>query len=116
MMDATIHMTVPSEKWKEILQTFKAILGPIRSEQGCIGCHCYVDAESENTIFFRNEWSSREALEAHLRSVHFSVLIGAMKLLKDEPEIRFHTIASTAGAEAITAARRHGHADTDRRQ
>lgn len=106
MMDATMHMTVPPEKWKEILQTFKAILGPIRSEQGCISCHCYVDAETDNTIFFKNEWETMEALESHLRSVHFSVLIGVMKLLDRQPNIRFDTITSTAGAEAITAARR----------
>jgi quinol monooxygenase YgiN len=107
-MDATIHMTVPPEKWKEILQTFKAIMGPIRSEQGCMSCNCYVDAEADNTIFFKNEWTTQEALDDHLRSVHFSVLIGAMKLLDSKPDIRFDTIISTEGAEAIAAARQCG--------
>lgn len=108
MMDATIHMTVPPEKWKEILQTLKALMGPIRSEQGCICCNCYVDAEADNTLFFKNEWTTRAALEDHLRSVHFSVLIGAMKLLDSKPLIRFDTISSTEGVEAIAAARQFG--------
>lgn len=106
MIDATIKITVPPEKRKEVLQTFKAILGPIRREQGCISCNCYVDVEAENIIFFKEEWKTSEDLDTHLRSVHFGVLIGAMKLLIKEPEIRFNTIASTAGAEAIKAARR----------
>jgi len=105
MIDATIKITVPPEKRKEVLQTFKSLLGPIRREQGCISCNCYMDIETENTIFFKEEWKSSEELDTHLKSVHFSVLIGAMKLLIKEPEIRFDNIASTAGAEAVTAAR-----------
>ena len=96
---------MPPEKRKEVLQTFKALLGPIRREHGCISCNCYVDVEAENIIFFKEEWKTSEDLDTHLRSVHFGVLIGAMKLLIKEPEIRFNTIASTAGAEVIEAAR-----------
>lgn len=105
MIDATIKLSVPPEKRNEILQTFKAILGPIRLERGCISCNCYVDIEAENTFFFIEEWKTSRDLDAHLRSVHFGVLLGAMKLLAEEPDIRFHTIASMAGAEAIKTAR-----------
>lgn len=104
MTDAILKLTVPLEKLKEVLQTLLALLGKIRREPGCISCNCYVDIEAENIIFFREEWRTGEDLAAHLRSVHFSVLIGAMKLLNEEPDIRFNTIASTAGVEAITAA------------
>ena len=104
MIDATIKITVPPEKRKEVLQTFKAILGPIRREQGCISCNCYVDVEAENIIFFKEEWKTNEELDTHLRSIHFGVLIGAMKLLNKEPDIRFNTIDSTAGAELIKTA------------
>ena len=106
MIDATIKVTVPPEKRKELLQTFKAILGPIRGEQGCLCCNCYVDIEAENRFFFYEEWQSRQDLDAHLRSAHFGVLIGAMGLLEIEPEIRLNTIASTKGAETVTAARK----------
>ena len=104
MIDATIKMTVSPEKLKEVLQTFTAILGPIRREQGCISCNCYVDVEAENIIFFKERWKTHEDLDIHLRSSHFGVLVGAMKLLNKEPEIRFNTIASTAGAEAVKTA------------
>ena len=104
MIDATIKMTVPPEKQKEVLQTFKAILGPIRRERGCISCNCYVDAEADNIIFFKEVWNTSAELDTHLRSNHFGVLIGAMNLLTKDPEIRFNTIASTVGADAIKAA------------
>jgi len=105
MIEATIKMTVPAEKRKEVLQTVKAILGPIRRERGCISCHCYADVEDESVFFFEEVWKTREDLEDHLRSDHFSVLNGAMRLLRAEPDIRFNTIVSTVGLEAIKAAR-----------
>jgi len=105
MVEATIKITVPPEKLKEVLQTFKAILDPIRRKQGCISCNCYVDVEAETGIYFREEWKTSENLDTHLRSVHFGVLIGAMKLLTKEPDIRFNTIAHSVGAEAIKIAR-----------
>jgi quinol monooxygenase YgiN len=105
MIDATIKMKVPVGKRKEILQTMKAILGPIRRELGCISCNCYVDVEDEGIFFFKEEWMTREDLGNHLRSDRFAVLVGAMSLLNADPEIRFNTVESLAGAEDIKAAR-----------
>ena len=106
MIEAIIKIEVPPEKRKELLQTFKGLLGPIRGEQGCLRCNCYVDIEAENFFCFLEEWQTHEDLDAHLRSVQFGVLNGAMSLLEMEPEIRFCTIATTAGAEAVAAARK----------
>ena len=105
MIESTIKMTVPVEKRKEVLQTVKAILGPIRRERGCISCNCYVDVEDENVLFLEEEWKTRKDLKNHLRSDHFGVLNGAMRMLRVEPDIRFNTITATAGPEAIKAAR-----------
>jgi quinol monooxygenase YgiN len=106
MIQASIRITVPPEKLKEVLQTFKAILGPIRNERGCISCSCYLDAEVENNICFLEEWQGGSDLDAHLRSENFGVIAGAMDLFIAEPQVRFQTIASTAGMEAMTVARR----------
>lgn len=104
MIETTIKMTVPAEKRKEVLQTVKAILGPIRRERGCVSCNCYVDVEDERVLFIEEEWKTREDLDNHLRSDQFGVLSGAMRLLRVEPDIRFNTISSTAGPEVIKAA------------
>jgi quinol monooxygenase YgiN len=104
MIAAIITMTVPNEKRKEILQTLRAILDPIRREQGCIRCTCSVDVEDECALLFEEEWNTRDDLVLHLRSEYFGVLDGAMRMLRVEPEIRFNTIVSTAGAEIIESA------------
>ena len=71
MIDAKLKLTVPPEKRKEIIQTFMAILGPIRELQGCLSCNCYVDIEAEDNLFFKEEWNTREDLDSHLKSDHF---------------------------------------------
>jgi hypothetical protein len=48
---------------------------------------------------------TREDLDNHLRSDRFAVLIGAMSLLNADPEVRFNTVESMAGAEDIKAVR-----------
>jgi len=100
-MDASIKLTAPPAKLREILQAVGAMLGPIRLEQGCISCHCYVDIESENSIYIKEEWETRDDLGAHMRSVHFGILLGALKMLTEEPEIRFNSIISTTGVEEL---------------
>ena len=105
MLDAKIKMCVPANKRMEVLQTIKTLLDTIRNEPGCISCTCCVDAEDEHIIIFTQEWDTNENLAAHLRSDPFTILLGAMKLLSIEPEIRINTISATAGAEAITKAR-----------
>lgn len=104
MIDVTIKMTVPANKRSEILHTIKGLLVQIRQEQGCVSCHCYRDIEVEDIVILKQEWKTNEALETHLRSGHFKVLLGAMKLLSIEPEIKFNTIVATKGVEAIAAA------------
>ncbi len=101
MIDASIKLTTPPAKRKEILQAVKAILEPIRLEQGCIECHCYVDIEAENSIYIKEEWETRDDLDAHVRSAHFGILLGAMKMLTEEPEIRVNSISSTTGLEEL---------------
>ena len=105
MIGTTIKMTVPAGQRKELLQTVKAMLGPIRCESGCISCNCYEDVEDENVLFFEEEWKARQDLENHLKSDHFGVLNAAMRLLQVEQYIKFNTIASTPGPETINEMR-----------
>ncbi|AMV73766.1 putative quinol monooxygenase [Desulfuromonas sp. DDH964] len=105
MIDATIKMSMPLDKRREILQTIQTLLDPIRNEPGCASCYCSVDTEADHILIFRQEWNTNEDLATHLQSDHFGVLLGVMKLLSIEPEIRFNSIATTSGVEAITKAR-----------
>ncbi|MBT1071053.1 putative quinol monooxygenase [Pelotalea chapellei] len=105
MLDVTITMNVPPEKRKEVLQTVKVILGPIRRQRGCIRCNYYSDVEDESKFCFREAWRTRADLDNHLRSDRFGVLIGALSLLSVEPDVDIATVSSIAGPEVIKSVR-----------
>ena len=101
MFLAFIKMRVIPEKHKELLQTFQSIVAQMRKENGCVDSNFYQNAENENDFFLVEAWESRETLDDHLRSVRFTVLMGARSLLSRPPEIMIHTVSNSSGLEAV---------------
>jgi quinol monooxygenase YgiN len=86
-----IRMKVLSEKRLELSQTMTSLCASIRKEKGCRRCDFCRSMEDENRLLLLEEWDTREALMAHLKSNHFRVIRGAMSLLKEPYEMMFHT-------------------------
>ena len=95
-----IKMNVRSEKHKELLQTFQSIVAQMRTENGCVDSNFYQNAENENEFFLVEEWKTRKALDDHLQSVRFTVLMGAGSLLSRPPEIMIHPVSHSSELEA----------------
>ena len=57
--------------------------------------------EDENRLFLLEEWDTQKNLKNHLKSERFTVLQGAMNLLKEPYKIMFHTVFHPAGMEEI---------------
>jgi quinol monooxygenase YgiN len=60
----------------------------------------YQNAENENDFFLVEAWENRKTLDDHLRSVRFTVLMGARILLNRPPEIMIHTVSNSSELEA----------------
>ena len=101
MILAFIKMNVRPEKCKELLQTFQSIVVQMRKENGCVDSNFYRNAENENEFFLVEAWENRKTLDDHLRSVRFTVLMGARSLLSRPPEIKIHTVSNSSGLEAV---------------
>ena len=96
-----IKMDVKPEKQKELLQTFQSIVAQMRKENGCVDSKFYQNAEYENEIFLVEESQTRKALDDHLRSNRFTVLMGARSLLSRPPEIMIHTVSNSSELQAV---------------
>jgi quinol monooxygenase YgiN len=92
MILVIIRMKVNSEKRMELSQTLASLSGNIWTEKGCQRCDFCQSIEDENLLFLLEEWDTEKNLKTHLKSEHFRVLRGAMTLLKEPYEMRFHTI------------------------
>ena len=105
MIVSSTKISVPPENLKEFLQTLHSLIGRIRHERGCVSYNLYQDVESEEAFILNGEWETKADLDNHLRSDRFGVLMGALNLLSDTPEISLNTLAHTAGIEAFKALR-----------
>ena len=105
MIVSTLIMNVQPENRREFLQTLCSLIQTTRNEKGCISHHAYQDLENSNHFLSTADWESQADLDNYLRSDRFSVLMGAVRLLCEPPEFQFKEIVTTAGVEAIGAAR-----------
>jgi quinol monooxygenase YgiN len=101
MIVSSTRISIPPENRKEFLQTLNPLMGRIRNEKGCIRYNVYQDVENANDFMFIEEWETQADLDEHLRSDRFGVLLGALRLLSDTPEIRFSLIGQTTEIEAL---------------
>ena len=101
MILVIIRMKVLSEKRMELSQTIASLSGSIRMEKGCRRCDFCQSIEDENRLFLLEEWDTQENLVTHLKSGYFSVLRGAMNLLKEPYEMMFHTVFHPVGMEEL---------------
>jgi quinol monooxygenase YgiN len=101
MILVIVRMKVLSEKRLELSQTIALLIGSIRTEKGCQRCDFCQSAEDENKLYLLEEWDTQKNLISHLKSGRFSILRGAMNLLREPYEMMFHTVFHPAGMENI---------------
>ncbi len=106
MIIVTLRMTAPPGKRDEFLHALRLLMGPIGVESGCLSCHVYRGAESENDLVIIQEWTTQADLEHHLRTDHFKKVLIMIEMSSEPPDILFHTIEHTAGIEIIENAQR----------
>lgn len=79
MLSARI-VAYPAER-RELSQALLAWAGATRHETDLVAAHVYEDLELPAVFSLVTEWSSAAALDAHLRSEAFGILLGALKIL-----------------------------------
>jgi len=84
-------------KRRELRQTLELLAAQTLTEKGCLESSLYQRAEDDTDFLLISAWESREALDDHLQSARFSVLLGAKSLLSRPPKVEIHTVAASAG-------------------
>jgi quinol monooxygenase YgiN len=107
VIQATIRMTIPPQKSREILRILRSIADKCLDEPGCLSCHIYEDLQEKNVLMLEELWRSEEDLNLHLRSDDYRNLLLVLEMALKEPEVKFDTIASSTGIETIEKARSH---------
>ena len=103
MLQITIHAR--DDKRKELLRACRLITDQTRQKSGCKSSQLSQDNDNKNIITLEQQWEQRSFLNDYFRSDHFSVLLGAMKLLGRTYEIRVNGNNQKEGLEAVQMAR-----------
>jgi len=94
---STASISVRPENKKELCLTVASLLNPIRREPGCLSYRFYAEAGDENSFLLMGEWESREALNRHLESKNFAVLMGSITLLAKISTVDFKLLSEFNG-------------------
>ena len=101
MVIASLKIIVPHKKQQSALQTIRAVLGWTCAQPGCISMAFYQDTNDPESMVLLEEWEDWSSLEDHIRSDSYRSILELMELSSEQPGIKFNTISSTKGIEAI---------------
>jgi quinol monooxygenase YgiN len=86
----TVFLRVYSKAREEFLQTFRSLSDELKGTQGLKKIELYQDVDDANAFHLAEEWITQDDLNKHLDSERFRVLMGALKVLSEEAEIRYY--------------------------
>jgi len=105
MILVTLRMAIPVQKRVEALKILRSMVARNQAQPDCVFCRICEDILEDNVLQFEEMWRSEEELERHLRSDQYHKVLLVMEMALKQPEIRFDTISSSTGIEAIEKAR-----------
>jgi quinol monooxygenase YgiN len=100
MIIRTTRVDALPAKRQEFIQAMTALASEILNEMGCRECSFFQDTEDENRFTLKEKWANQQALDKHLQSDIYTVLVGAINLLTKNPEINKCTTESLEGDES----------------
>ena len=76
-------------KEAELKNALVSLVAPTRKEAGCINYDLHVSPEDAGKFLFHENWTSKAALDAHLKNTHIQVLLPRLdELCVGMPEIK----------------------------
>ncbi len=89
----------------KVIASLIPLLGSTRAQPGCGACSLLCDVEDPDILVLHEEWDTQEQLDRHLASAEYRLVLAAIDMSRDEPQIHFDTVATRAGLEIVEAVR-----------
>ena len=106
MIKITINVKARAHKLKEFLQTLDGLIVELRKEKGNLSYQYQQNNPDKNAIHIQAEWQGWDTLESHFRGNFFAVLLGAIRVLCEEPDVKIEDGSKMMGMEAIDEVRK----------
>lgn len=73
------------EHLEQIHELYKELVKLTRDEEGCVQYELFADFNAPEKLTMIETWESREALDQHLTSAHFTRIVPVLKQLMAQP-------------------------------
>ncbi|MCK4885857.1 MAG: antibiotic biosynthesis monooxygenase [Planctomycetes bacterium] len=70
---------------EEVKKELMALIGPTRSEEGCVQYNLHQSADNPSVFMFYENWISQEAFNEHIQTMHLQSLLNKADELFAEP-------------------------------
>ena len=108
MIVCTITLTVSEKDRRKVISSLLPVVGSTRVQPGCQVCSMLADVDDPRVLVLWEEWDTQENLDRHLRSPDYRLVIAAMELSQEAPQINFSSVDNRSGIEVVEAARLPG--------
>lgn len=75
MIKVVAKKLIQEGKVEEVIKLYKELVEASRKEEGCIKYELYEDEKDSRILAVIEEWESKDALDKHMNSEHFTRLV-----------------------------------------
>lgn len=97
----TIRLTADEKTRPQLLDSLKGIQETVRAHPRCDHYCLHQSLSNPGKLALIGEWQTQEAMNEHIRSEAFRVVLAAIDLSSEKPEICFDKLVSREGLEYL---------------
>lgn len=101
MIKIFIKLKTLKNNESEVQQILSSLVQKFVNEKGCTSVDFNNKNDDHRVFDFLSEWESIEDLNGHLKGKYFSVLLGALKVLCEKPDIKINSDKEIFGMDYI---------------
>ena len=93
MLTLRLRMEFRPERFDQAAAVLRALLGPVRAEEGCRATRLLRDADGACALTWVEEWRTEDDFERRLRSPTFRRLLAVIELAATTPVVEIDSVA-----------------------
>jgi quinol monooxygenase YgiN len=105
MIMSTVRLAISERHRPEVLRTLRVLMGHATAKAGCAGFSISQDLTHPETLTICDQWATREALDEHLRSAEYRLLLAVIDMSVTPPEISFDDYEHIGGLDLVQTVR-----------
>ena len=111
MLKLRLRMEFKPEAFDQAAAVLRALLGPVRAEEGCQATGLLRDAERKYGLTWVEEWNGLNEFKRHLGGSAFRRIVAVMELAVVKPEFEVDEVSSRRGFDLVEELLGEIHAD-----